>query len=614
MSIYESLSSIPFSLEDTKNLSIRTVKTFIENPPHWVTLYSGGDELDLDNELGREISWQLIDRIIQWEKPVLVFDIDGTLIEWWLEVGIKKEKTVSGYIINNTEEIQKFREKLQKIKSFHDGEVVICTGRGRVFAQMISEVFFGEGLVDKIICEWGGMILDRGDIRIVPDVAKNLPEIRKIQEPLIEYVTKNLWGTFEEGKDICISFNPPDSLSMSDFRTRIEDFISSQEVDSDKIYITNSSTAVDINPQWIDKLIAMQHEIQEGVIVYFGDANNDRSAMEHFAHINVTPSNASSKLVNEVVMKSGNSLGKISAIGMHTDAQELYGVNKGIDAISQLYDLSMKGSYISWLNQRIEENVSQVVNLETYDHYVSYARLLDSLHGKSSLEQKNQPFYDKIFYLAQSISWTQEDGYNIDIPHHSFVRLNDKIPAAGLPTVNDLRTGKEKWVLFSGVAAVEIKTSEGIRIPLLRRDQWAPTDPNKYTLPAGRADKLPWQVAYEELIEELVIFGNRDVKMVQIIPELPWVSIEKIHILAAIARDSYIKSLINRWADLIDILPYLQADFSYVPLTISSGGTNIVTNFINENGSRESITEWGFFLWTIRESIPMKWFVDLDWI
>lgn len=86
-------------------------------------------------------------------------------------------------------------------------------------------------------------------------------------------------------------------MSMSDFRTRIEEYISSQKVDSSKIYITNSNSAVDINPHWIDKLIAMQHEVQEGVIVYFWDANNDRTAMEHFAHINITPSNASGELI-----------------------------------------------------------------------------------------------------------------------------------------------------------------------------------------------------------------------------------------------------------------------------------------------------------------------------
>lgn len=595
MSIYRSFDFMPSSLEDTKNISTRIVKTLIENPPPWVTLYSGGDVLAIDNTFGSDVSWQLIDRLVQGEKPVLVFDIDGTLMEWGLEVWTKKQKTVSGYITDNIQEIEKFREKLRYIKTVYDWEVVICTGRGRVFAQMIGEVFFGEGLVDKIICEWGGMILDGVSIRIVPDVEKNLPEIRKIQESLIEYVTKNLWGTFEEGKDICLSFNPPDSISMSDFRTRIEEFISSQEVDSSKIYITNSNSAVDINPQWIDKLIAMQLEIPDGVIVYFGDANNDRSAMEHFSHINITPSNASAELIQEVVMQSGGSSEKRSALWIKTDAQEIYGVNKGIDAISQLYDLSMKGGYVYWLTQRISKGISQVVNLEIDDRYTSYVALLDSLHGSSSLEQKNQPFYDKIFYLAKDISWAQEDGYNIDIPHNSFVRLNDKIPVTELPTVNELRSGKEKWVLFSGVAAIQLQTSDGIRIPLLRRDKWAPTDPNKYTLPAGRADKSPWKVAYEELIEELVIFGKIDGKLVQIIPELPDVSREKIYILASVARDTYVKSLINRWSDLIDILPYIQADFSYVPLSVSSGGTEIVTRFIDENGNSESVTESGFF-------------------
>lgn len=294
-------------------------------------------------------------------------------------------------------------------------------------------------------------------------------------------------------------------------------------------------------------------------------------------------------------MRSGNSPEKRSALWVHTDDREIYGVNKGIDAISILYNLVMREGYVSGLTQRIGKSISQVVNFEEDDGYVSYVTLLNSLHGSGSLEQMNQSFYDKIFYLAKNISWTQEDGYHMDIPHNSFVRLNDKIPAVELPTVNELRSGNEKWVLFSGVAAIQLQTSDGYFVPLLKRDSWAPTDPNKYTLPAGRVDKSPWKVAYEELLEELVIFGKIDGKLVQIIPELLGISREKIYTLASIARDKYVKSLINHWSDLIDILPYLQAEFSYAPLVISSKGTDIVTRFIDEKGNSESITEWGFF-------------------
>lgn len=69
-----------------------------------------------------------------------------------------------------------------------------------------------------------------------------------------------------------------------------------------------------------------------------------------------------------------------------------------------------------------------------------------------------------------------------------------------------MRKKERLGTLFSGVAAIELKTKKGKRIPLLQRDSGAPVDAGKYTLPAGRADKIINNVTNEELLEEMVFF------------------------------------------------------------------------------------------------------------
>lgn len=99
---------------------------------------------------------KLTERLENGEKPVLTFDIDGTLIEGGLEVGPKQHKTVKEYIENNFETVKNFQKNIKILRRYLDAQVVICTGRGRIFSEMIAREIF-DNQVDKIICEGGAI-------------------------------------------------------------------------------------------------------------------------------------------------------------------------------------------------------------------------------------------------------------------------------------------------------------------------------------------------------------------------------------------------------------------------------------------------------------------------
>lgn len=64
-----------------------------------------------------------------------------------------------------------------------------------------------------------------------------------------DFVINSLGGTFEEGKEICLSFNPPVNESISDFRKKIELFLEENSINlTSEIHVTNSDSAVDVIP------------------------------------------------------------------------------------------------------------------------------------------------------------------------------------------------------------------------------------------------------------------------------------------------------------------------------------------------------------------------------
>ncbi len=225
--------------------------------------------------------------------------------------------------------------------------------------------------------------------------------------------------------------------------------------------------------------------------------------------------------------------------------------------------------------------------MEQTETYVAYVQLLDMLRTQSesaSFTQETGPLYDEIFYVADSIEGSNWDWpIAINVWAQSFVRLNDKINVPWLPTVTELRNKTQEGILFSGVGAIQIQTKDGMRISLLQRYAWAPTDAGKYTLPAGRADKTPGLTAYEEVLEELVLFGKKDNKLQLIIPfiENGGISEGKALQLVSIARGQYINTLLksNENISIESIYDLISAEPIIIPLHVTEWWRSVRTIF-----------------------------------
>lgn len=559
-------------------------KRLLEIQHSSVGAFSGWEDISKSPENAISNFETLFNLMIAWERPVFVFDIDGTLMEGWLEVGTKKNKTVEEYLVNNSEAFAQFRKLLQQFKLRYQADVVICTWRGRGFADRISRDLFGEWLVDKIISEGWAIIQDHAWAKILSGISENVEELKKHKKSLVDFVTWELGGTFETGKDICLSFNPPDRLSMREFRDLIEVFLKNRWADMNHIYVTNSNSAVDINPHGIDKLAALQSEIPEGIAVYFGDATNDRTAMEHFSRINFAPANADINLKKDVVEQSWWIAGSRSLLWIIGTKDEIYGVNQWLQYMLSLYE-SLDGAELKKLLQTIRSRVVRdILDIEDGEAFGIQNQLLNQ---ESEIERG--PLYDKVFFIAETIEEDPNNWVNIQIESNRFVRLSDEIPEKWFPTIRELRGKESSWVLFSWVAAITIMTHEGARIPLIKRDTWAPTDAGKLTLPAGRGDKIPGRVALEELIEELVMFGIKDGQRVQIVPYVTGeITKQKAKKLGEVAKSKYISSLIKRGENMDTIFGYMDLPVVLSPLGIPEWWKKVTTHI----GEKTFTEEW----------------------
>ncbi len=204
---------------------------------------------------------------------------------------------------------------------------------------------------------------------------------------------------------------------------------------------------------------------------------------------------------------------------------------------------------------------------------------------------------------------------------NSMVRLNDTITARWLPTVAELRNSTKPGILFSWVGALQIETNDGIRIPLLQRDSGAPTDAGKYTLAAGRADKSPGLTAYEEILEEMVLFGRKNGKMILIVPFLEDASIskEKAKLLVSVSSAKFINKLLettHSWQR--DIIELMSAELVIVPLFVSKKWESVQTVFHDIHGKpAHSVIEKGIFPihdTAVNTYEMVRWFsLDLTW-
>jgi hydroxymethylpyrimidine pyrophosphatase-like HAD family hydrolase len=130
--------------------------------------------------------------------------------------------------------------------------LVLCTGRQIPYAecvvQMIGAFFPGY----PSIVENGAFLYDVANNDILPNSALPLRFIEIVTElhQQVDKLIKKYGAKKESGKEICISLNPPNDLTIENFYEVVR-----KELDSyaDLLEITHSMSAVDITPKGIDK-------------------------------------------------------------------------------------------------------------------------------------------------------------------------------------------------------------------------------------------------------------------------------------------------------------------------------------------------------------------------
>lgn len=281
-----------------------------------------------------------------------------------------------------------------------------------------------------------------------------------------------------------------------------------------------------------------------------------------------------------------------------------------------------KDNIADWLQKDILRRTEYLFNIEQEEGDVAYMQLFQLLACSvdvNSLIQESSQLHDKVFYVADSLESDNKGNLTVTVWPNGFVRLNDKIPVNGLPTINELRKSEKPGILFSGVAAVSIETRNGKYIPLLKRDAGAPSDAGKFTLPAGRADTSPWLTAYKELVEELVIFwktGDIDTPLVQIVPFLKngGTSEEKAKQLALIGRSRYIQSILKSGSSnilLTQVQSLISAPVILEELTVLDGGVNVTTIF---PGKEDTPVIEGGFVPVMDKWVNTMEFVRIFWL
>jgi len=127
----------------------------------------------------------------------------------------------------------------------------------------------------------------------------------------------------------------------------------------------------------------------------------------------------------------------------------------------------------------------------------------------------DKSFDDKVFFYAKKITFSQSNGWTIIVqPDACMVSMHESKLA--LDTVATLRSSPlavssssagsvfKGKILFSAGAMLFLGTD----VVMMKRDEAAPTDPKKWTSPAGRSDREPLLTALKEFHEEVILFDT----------------------------------------------------------------------------------------------------------
>lgn len=187
--------------------------------------------------------------------------------------------------------------------------LVICTGRPQPYAEAIIQTLDAFFPNFPSIVENGCFLYDPVEDVIIPNPAiegkeKNLRKIRTFLEETL--IAKKL-AKVELGKELCISLNAFLGMSIEElFKLTLK--ILPKELKR-LVFITHSSSAVDITPKGVNKASGLEFLSQRTGIEYaemvgIGDTAGDLPMLEKVGHP-ACPANAKKEVIDLVKKRDG---------------------------------------------------------------------------------------------------------------------------------------------------------------------------------------------------------------------------------------------------------------------------------------------------------------------
>lgn len=185
--------------------------------------------------------------------------------------------------------------------------LVLCTGRPQPYAEAIIQhldAFFPNF---PSVVENGLYLYDPvEDVLIAnPAIAGREVELRQVKD----YILANLAGIskLEPGKELCISLNPLGAMSVEELFRETQKALPPEL--AELVFITHSSSAVDITPQGVNKatgvkFLSERTGVALGDMLGIGDTAGDFPMMKIVGQI-ACPANAKQEVIDLVRQREG---------------------------------------------------------------------------------------------------------------------------------------------------------------------------------------------------------------------------------------------------------------------------------------------------------------------
>lgn len=195
--------------------------------------------------------------------------------------------------------------------------LVLCTGRPQPYAEAILQCLDAFFPNYPSVVENGMFLYDPvEDVLIAnPAIEGREAQLRQVKD----YILANLAGIskLEPGKELCLSLNPLGRMSVEELFAEMQKALPPELLEL--VFITHSSSAVDITPQGVNKasgvrFLSERTSVKLKDMLGIGDTAGDFPMMELVGKI-ACPANAKQEVIDLVrqregyVAKSPNTLG-----------------------------------------------------------------------------------------------------------------------------------------------------------------------------------------------------------------------------------------------------------------------------------------------------------------